>query len=296
MWVALHQPVRVDIDALQAALDELRATDDAGALQKALWAEGWYRRRPSVKYGNPQDEIRANVREDPESGCWVWTGKVKKGYGQLRGRAAHRVSYEVFVGPIPEGHHIDHVCRRRSCVRPHPDHLEPVTAAENDRRARTYVQKFPGESVHNGAKRWCKRGHEYTPENTGLDKHGKRFCRACRNEWKDRWKARLKESQPARGGRWHVDGERWLAARDRLVPTLEGPRLRSIEVAALWGVSPNAFNDWKRRHPDLLRPMRNGGMGVPLLWSKAEVEAIMDFRTPIQNALGFRRTETNPPN
>lgn len=90
------------------------------------------------------------------------------------------------IGQIPEGLVIDHLCRNRACVRPDPKHLEAVTARENDRRARAYVQKYPGEQVHNQAKRWCKHGHEYTPKNTGLDKLGKRFCRACRGEWKNR--------------------------------------------------------------------------------------------------------------
>lgn len=284
----------MDIDALQSALDELRASGDPNTLHAALRAEGWRWRSP-VDYAGAQDKIRAGVKEDPVTGCWIWTGKLRKGYGQFRGRPAHRVSYEAFVGPIPEGLVIDHLCRNRACVRPDPKHLEPVTARENDRRARAYVQKYPGEQVHNQAKRWCKHGHEYTVKNTGFDKLGKRFCRACRGEWKNRWKGRLRESQPAHGGRWHIDGEAWLAARDALVPNLKGPALRSIEVAALWSISPNAFNDWKRRHPELLRPISGGGQGVPYLWSQAEVEAIMAFQVPIRNALGHRIARPSPP-
>lgn len=170
----------MDIDRLQAALDECRATGNARALEVALGAEGWRRRRTPVKYASPQDEIRANVEEDPESGCWVWTGRIRKGYGQLGNQRAHRVSYEAFIGPIPEGLVIDHLCRNRACVRPDPNHLEPVTPAENDRRARAYVQKYPGESVHHGAKRWCIRGHAFDEQNTGIDGKGKRYCKACR--------------------------------------------------------------------------------------------------------------------
>lgn len=78
-----------------------------------------------------------NARD--EEGCWMWTAWCKpKGYGRIDwrgyGRSAHRVSYEFFVGPIPEGMHLDHLCRRTGCIR--PDHLEPVTAAENNRRSR----------------------------------------------------------------------------------------------------------------------------------------------------------------
>lgn len=71
--------------------------------------------------------------------CWIWTGvKHKKwGYGRFSINhqyvQAHRWSYAHFVGPIPAGLHIDHLCRVTSCVR--PTHLEPVTPAENNRRA-----------------------------------------------------------------------------------------------------------------------------------------------------------------
>jgi hypothetical protein len=70
--------------------------------------------------------------------CVFWTGHItRNGYGQAghRGRVhyAHRLVYETFVGPIPPGLHIDHICKRRSCV--NPAHLEPVTQAENNRRS-----------------------------------------------------------------------------------------------------------------------------------------------------------------
>ncbi len=79
-----------------------------------------------------------------ESGCWLWQGPVSAGYGKLcvcqrHGAAtgftmlAHRASYEVFRGAIPTGLSIDHLCMVKSCV--NPDHLEPVTGAENTKRA-----------------------------------------------------------------------------------------------------------------------------------------------------------------
>lgn len=73
-----------------------------------------------------------------ENGCWIWQGQpgVTNGYGRISIANAvlyvHRVSYETFVGPIPEGLTIDHVCRVRLCM--HPGHLEPVTVEENTRR------------------------------------------------------------------------------------------------------------------------------------------------------------------
>lgn len=76
--------------------------------------------------------------------CWLWLGaKNDKGYGQLcrtgarngepaRLIYAHRVSYELMIGLIPEGLVIDHLCRNASCV--NPAHLEAVTFTENVRR------------------------------------------------------------------------------------------------------------------------------------------------------------------
>lgn len=86
----------------------------------------------------PDERLRRDltVRED---GCWLWTGHVERsGYGRftfcMRTVWAHRFAYETWVGPIPEGMHIDHLCNVRACI--NPEHLEPVTQAENNRRAR----------------------------------------------------------------------------------------------------------------------------------------------------------------
>lgn len=104
-------------------------------------------------------------------GCWIWTGYViNSGYGQFcyKGRQglAHRVSYEMNVGVIPDGLVIDHLCCVKLCV--NPDHLEAVTYKENNDRAGYY----------NANKTHCDQGHEYTDENTRRYP-GRRYCRAC---------------------------------------------------------------------------------------------------------------------
>jgi len=76
--------------------------------------------------------------EKQSNGCWQWIGANNgKGYGLTTVKSslkyAHRVSYEVFVGPIPNGYEIDHTCNNKGCI--NPAHLKPVLHSENIRRA-----------------------------------------------------------------------------------------------------------------------------------------------------------------
>lgn len=89
-----------------------------------------------------------------ESGCWDWIASKKpNGYGQIqtgrRGEGlvyAHRVSYELHKGPIPESLVIDHLCRNRGCV--NPEHLEAVPFIENVRRgAKCSRSKFFRQAI-----------------------------------------------------------------------------------------------------------------------------------------------------
>lgn len=111
--------------------------------------------------------------------CWEWQGNLSpQGYGRLwhdgEKRQTHRLMYELFKGPVPDGLMVDHLCRNRKCCR--PDHLEAVTNRENMRRGLRGV-------LLNA----CPQGHEYTPENTayrpphtGRDNRGpSRYCKEC---------------------------------------------------------------------------------------------------------------------
>lgn len=117
------------------------------------------------------------VQMEPNTGCWLWAaGTDTCGYGKFRRssdgrkRMAHRVSYEALVGPIPSGLELDHLCRTPACV--NPEHVEPVTHAENMRRG------LSGE-----LKKQCPRGHVYDEANTFLKTNGGRACRECSRAW-----------------------------------------------------------------------------------------------------------------
>ena len=115
---------------------------------------------------------RFNFGVDKQSGCWLWKGTITEhGYGTLvyRGKRsyAHRFSYEINKGPIPNGLEIDHICRNRSCV--NPEHLEAVTH-------RTNVLRGTGASAQHARRTRCPKGHKYTRTKGG------RRCRVCIND------------------------------------------------------------------------------------------------------------------
>lgn len=101
--------------------------------------------------------------------CWEWLGAIQNnGYGKAtlddRATTAHRVSWRLLVGPIPDGMTLDHLCRNKVCV--NPDHLEVVTSGENSRR---------GKRRHS-----CRHGHPRTPENLTANR-GCKTCAAARD-------------------------------------------------------------------------------------------------------------------
>lgn len=122
------------------------------------------------------ERIKSAVVVD-ENGCWRWQRSLNaNGYGRIgfyaRGpQYAHRVSYETFVGPIPEGLAIDHLCRVRDCV--NPEHLEPVTNRENLLRGIGFAARYAA-TTH------CPQGHPYDEANTYYRPgRGGRNCRRC---------------------------------------------------------------------------------------------------------------------
>jgi hypothetical protein len=121
-------------------------------------------------------------------GCWEWTASINEGgYGQIgmgrpqKMRKAHRVLYELLVGPIPAGLELDHLCRNRRCVR--PSHLEPVTHQENMLRGN-------GAASANAAKTHCAKGHPFSRVSPSSRR---RLCDICERARKKAWRNRQKE-------------------------------------------------------------------------------------------------------
>lgn len=89
------------------------------------------------------------ARVDCSGSCWLWIGPFyRNGYGIFRLNdprrtvLAHRLAYELAVGPIPEEMVIDHLCRNKACVR--PAHLDPVPQGVNVRRGEAGRNLRPG--------------------------------------------------------------------------------------------------------------------------------------------------------
>lgn len=128
---------------------------------------------------DPKERFFAKVRKsNGEADCWEWLGaKTHNGYGRFgldgRVRLAHRVAYEWFVGSIPEGLELDHLCRERVCV--NPTHLEAVTHHENTMRGQTITAKC-------AAVTHCPQGHPYAGSNLYVRPNGARECRQCHRE------------------------------------------------------------------------------------------------------------------
>jgi hypothetical protein len=123
------------------------------------------------------DRIKRSV-EINDSGCWIWQlSKDRYGYGRFvlrsNGRTtkpvAHRVAYEAFIGAVPEGLELDHLCRVTSCV--NPARLEPVTPLVNARRRWSVALKDA-----------CMKGHKFDEANTRVRASGRRDCLACRRD------------------------------------------------------------------------------------------------------------------
>ncbi len=187
-WVALKTGVVRKTRHAPLLTCSLQECDKAG------WSQDWcrYHYERWIRTGNPrkpakptlQDRFWARVDKQDGDGCWLWTGGGTPGNygiftqaGKTEGETyAHRVAYKWFVGPIPDGFHVDHQCHNRDphcklkdrcphrrCIR--PDHLDACPPATN-------IQRATGSTDTH-----CKRGHPYG----AATQHGGRWriCPIC---------------------------------------------------------------------------------------------------------------------
>ena len=146
--------------------------------------------------GSDADRFWSKVDAGAEDSCWHWTGsRHERGYGLFRvgsrtdGSArlvrAHRLAYELTIGPIPDGLVIDHVCMNPPCV--NPTHLEAVTQAENMRR---FAAKRSA----------CQNGHPWTDDSFVVTGQGHRTCAVCLSSSRARAKERRRAVLRGGGG------------------------------------------------------------------------------------------------
>lgn len=136
---------------------------------------------PVELHEHTKKRLMSKLSVNLETGCWEWTDRLQEnGYGKLmhvggrRGRHewAHRAAYELFVGPIPDGLVLDHLCRNTACA--NPKHLEAVTHKTNCLRGAS-------PAVRAGLANECTKGHQLSPANTYVQpKSGRRTCRICK--------------------------------------------------------------------------------------------------------------------
>lgn len=139
-----------------------------------------------------EERFWSKVEMGSDLECWPWIACTVSGYGQFslgnRNVPAHRLAYELLIGPIPDGLVLDHLCRNKACC--NPAHLDAVTQREN-------VLRGEGFAARNVKLTHCAQGHEFTSENIQWIGTTRR-CRICSRRTSRVAKARRREA--ARNG------------------------------------------------------------------------------------------------
>lgn len=135
--------------------------------------------------------LRKVIKPLSDNWCWEWNGAVEKNgytraYDGKKMNWGHRVAYMLFVGPIPVGKEIDHLCRNPGCV--NPEHLEAVSHRENMRRSPLGYAGVQRRKTH------CPQGHPYSGDNLVVW-NGMRYCRTCQRRYKQAYKLRKKHEK-----------------------------------------------------------------------------------------------------
>ena len=127
------------------------------------------------------------------NGCWLWTAAIDpNGYPVFTDENskkihAHRWAYRYFVGPIPEGYHVDHQCRVKHCVN-FEEHLKAMTPRAN------FDREPNNAATRNRKKTHCKSGHALEGRNLYVTPDGRRMCRDCQRERESRYRQKVTAS------------------------------------------------------------------------------------------------------
>lgn len=157
--------------------------------KKLAKLDDWVLRRSTQGF-SLKDRILFHVVRIPESCCWHWGGKLdKEGYGKtwdgFKERRAHKMSYEVFVGPVADGMDLHHKCEQRECV--NPSHLSQVTRSAHAKMASTSAAAI------NAQKKACKCGREYSFA------YGRRICFPCTSDYSKRYQMAQRRERKQQG-------------------------------------------------------------------------------------------------
>lgn len=122
------------------------------------------------------DRLLSKVEKREGDGCWYWTDHLNRGYGQMnvggKQMKPYRLSYEAFIGEIPDGLVIDHMCRNPTCI--NPMHLRAVTQRVNILCGDTFAARKKAQTH-------CLRGHPLVDGNIYYSTGGGgRRCCECR--------------------------------------------------------------------------------------------------------------------
>lgn len=177
---------------------------------RTLAARRWYKNNAFRVLGHkprPSPEERALMQDraffsrvtKSRGGCWIWKGKPDV-YGGFCGERAYRWSYKRFVGPIPEGLSLDHLCFVPGCVNPH--HLDPVEMVENIRRshrAGRHKHLYEHLGKFHAAKTHCPSGHPYSGSNLLVEKRADggfaRRCAICSERRFEKYQRKVKRQR-----------------------------------------------------------------------------------------------------
>jgi hypothetical protein len=169
--------------------------------------------------------------------CWLWTGgKQSAGYGTYRQRLVHRRAYTLLRGAIHRALKLDHLCRRPICC--NPDHLEPVTHAENLRR---------GNGAHIIKTGRCHRGHEVTGKNAYISRKGNVQCRKCHADYQNARYHAVRRAAGIAPGFPSGSSRTNSKLKEVDIPIIRQSTLSLRKLGAMFGVSGQTIKDIKVR-------------------------------------------------